>query len=334
MFKTYQKFIFLALVVIFSFFHPLKAHAETGCSSQGGSYMLYNSAFIARDMPIGQSTQAFSGYGSTYNLICSASDAKEHDVYFKITIDATPVDGYTDVYPTNMPAMGVRFNFRTGAGFCGIKLTDKIENSSRVYTCHLSGSSQDEIQSSVELVRIADDDIEGMIQKIPAVKTSYHIDSNGTETPLNNIWSGQANLSISLNSCSLAAHSIAIPLGDVSDSSFTGVGSTSGAKAFSLKLSCNMGLNVHVALDGKQNADTSDTSVLALTEAGEDGTAGGIGVQILFNDTPLKLSEDILVGTTDTFNETYNFMAQYIQTKPTIDGGTADTTATFNVTYQ
>lgn len=336
MFNASRKFLFLALVVMCAFLHPLQAHAAPGCDSQGGDYSADGNVLMPRDMPIGDTTTETLATGYAYSLMCGSDDTAEHDIWFKITIDAAPVAGFTDVYPTDIPGLGVRFHFHDDTDFCDIRHGDTIENSSREFKCHLSTSNQplSSLASSIEFVKTADGQYGGRVKKVPLVKSSYRVDSNPVETQLNTIWSGQISVTLEVSACSLSNYTASVALGDVSDSSFTGVGSTPGTKAFTVGMNCSFGVNIHVTLHGTQNADTSDNSVLALTNASGSGVAGGVGVQILHDDTPLKLGENIKVATSFGGHEDLAFAARYFQTKSSVDAGTADTTATLEITYQ
>ncbi|CAI1573104.1 fimbrial protein [Serratia proteamaculans] len=134
--------------------------------------------------------------------------------------------------------------------------------------------------------------------------------------------------------CSLSSTSINVPLGDVLISKFTGVGVTAADKSFDLGLTCDKDAKINVSLAGTQNTDTIETSVLALTSAGQTGTASGVGVQLLYGGTPLKINNNILLKTSAGGQETLPFTARYYQTKATVGAGLANSSATLNITYQ
>ncbi|HHB1450056.1 TPA: fimbrial protein, partial [Serratia odorifera] len=91
--------------------------------------------------------------------------------------------------------------------------------------------------------------------------------------------------------CSLNASNIQVPLGDVLATEFTGVGTTLKPKAFNVGLNCDANAKINVSLGGTQSAESSDSSILQLTNAGSAGVAKGVGVQLLYNNTPLKLNQ-------------------------------------------
>ncbi|WBL72579.1 fimbrial protein [Serratia liquefaciens] len=134
--------------------------------------------------------------------------------------------------------------------------------------------------------------------------------------------------------CSLNSTSINVPLGDISATRFTGTGLTLGDKSFDLGLNCDKDAKINVALAGTQNSDTAETSVLALTNAGQTGTAKGVGVQLLYGGTPLKINNTILLKTSSGGQETLPFSARYYQTNKLVMPGKANSSATLNITYQ
>lgn len=134
--------------------------------------------------------------------------------------------------------------------------------------------------------------------------------------------------------CSLNSTSINVPLGDVSTVQFTAIGATAGDKTFDIGLNCDKGARINVALAGTQNTDTTDTSVLALTNAGQTGTAKGVGVQLLYGGVPLKINNNIVLKTSVGGQETLPFTARYYQTNNLLGPGKANSSATLNITYQ
>ncbi|MCL6720425.1 fimbrial protein [Klebsiella sp. T2.Ur] len=101
-----------------------------------------------------------------------------------------------------------------------------------------------------------------------------------------------------------------------------------------LGLNCDVGANINVSLSGTQNPDISDSSVLALTGQGGAGVAKGVGVQIVYNGAPLMLNNRIVLKTSSGGQETFPLTARYYQTRTTVSTGTANASATLNLTYQ
>ncbi|CAI2448629.1 fimbrial protein [Serratia liquefaciens] len=164
----------------------------------------------------------------------------------------------------------------------------------------------------------------GKVSIAPATGASWTVTSLMT-TGVNNITSV---------ACSLNSTSINVPLGDVSTVQFTAIGATAGDKTFDIGLNCDKGARINVALAGTQNTDTTDTSVLALTNAGQTGTAKGVGVQLLYGGVPLKINNNIVLKTSVGGQETLPFTARYYQTNNLLGPGKANSSATLNITYQ
>lgn len=166
-------------------------------------------------------------------------------------------------------------------------------------------------------------------------KIGAYISSNGSNPT---IWGTEIPIyitgTVTKIACSLNSPSINVPLGDVFASKFTGIASTAGDKGFDVGLTCDKDAKINVALAGTQNSDTPDTSVLALTSAGQSGTASGVGVQLLYGGTPLKINNNILLKTSAGGQETLPFTARYYQTQTAVGAGLANSSATLNITYQ
>ncbi|MDK9366332.1 MULTISPECIES: fimbrial protein [Lelliottia] len=136
--------------------------------------------------------------------------------------------------------------------------------------------------------------------------------------------------------CSITTPKLTFPLGTVPVSEF---GETIGftpveTNSQNLGLDCDADANINVQLSGTQNPDVSDASVLALNGQGTDGVASGLGVQLLYNDAPLKINESIVMKKSAGGQEMLPIVARYYQTKSTVMPGDASTSATLTLTYQ
>lgn len=158
--------------------------------------------------------------------------------------------------------------------------------------------------------------------------------SSGTIMSTNSIVLPAVTFNVNVTSCTVNNATVPVGLGDVSKSQFTGVGSSSSAIAYNISLNCSTGTPVKLTLDG--TADSSNTTgVLALTSAGTAGVASGLGVQLLYNSSPVTLGSIITVGTTTSAGAySIPLTARYYQTASTVTAGKANSTATFTMTYR
>lgn len=146
-----------------------------------------------------------------------------------------------------------------------------------------------------------------------------------------------ANTQVTVLACSLASQMLNFNLGDINASEFSNQAGFNPPRSDSqnLGLNCDASANINVELTGIQNPDAAgDASVLALNGQGAQGTADGVGIQVLFNNVPLQLNRRIALKRSAGGLETFPLVARYYQTKSVVKPGSASTTATLNITYQ
>ncbi|HAS1150810.1 TPA: fimbrial protein [Enterobacter cloacae] len=137
--------------------------------------------------------------------------------------------------------------------------------------------------------------------------------------------------------CTITTPQLTFPIGDISAAAFGSVVGTTPAVAQNtqnLGLNCSAGTNISVSLSGIQNPDSANTSVMALTGQGNSGTAKGVGVQLLYNGSPLTLNSRLLLKQSAGGQDTLPLTARYFQTLTSIESGSANASATLNLTYQ
>ncbi|EPT6973898.1 fimbrial protein [Cronobacter sakazakii] len=127
---------------------------------------------------------------------------------------------------------------------------------------------------------------------------------------------------------------LAVDLGKISKTAFTGIGSTTNITSFVLQLKNCPETVTKASIKFGGTADTDNVDVLALT--GGTGAASGVGIQLVDADgTPLNLytaSADYALET-GTATNNLEFGARYIQTGATVTAGVANGSSTFTVTY-
>lgn len=142
---------------------------------------------------------------------------------------------------------------------------------------------------------------------------------------------------INVLGCSVTNQTLNFDLGNVNATQFSTqpgtVSTTTDTK--NLGLNCDPATNINIQLTGVQNPDVSaENSVLALTGQGSDGVADGVGVQLLYNNIPLRLNNRIALKQSAGGAESFPIVARYYQTKGVVRPGEASVTATLDLTYQ
>ncbi len=136
--------------------------------------------------------------------------------------------------------------------------------------------------------------------------------------------------------CSIATPKLTFPIGDVLLSEF---GSAAGyiperTSTQNLGLECDKSANINITLNGTQNPDVSDSSVLALNNQQGAGTAQGVGVQLLYGGNPIAINNKITLGQSSGGRELFPITARYYQTRNKVTVGEANASATLTLTYQ
>lgn len=331
-----RKIIWVAAIIFSCLIHSYAYATPDSCSTTGGKYTTSGSLTTQRDMPVGQQTSSLNGAGTVYKLTCAAIGAADRDAYFVITVNASPVSGYSDVYPTNIDGLGVRFIINIeNTSLCPAVENKVISNSKYNSTCHMNHgtTTSSDVTSSIIFVKTKAQIASGVVTTIPTVSTSYSMNADGYTSPIDDLWSS-ASVTITNIACTVASSDITKKFDDISLSKFTEVGSTPVSKDFDVELECDAGTNINVSMAGTQSSETSDSSILALTGAGDAGVAKGVGVQIAYAGVALKLNENIVLKQSSGGMESLPFTARYYQIADKVTAGSANSTATLNITYQ
>lgn len=225
------------------------------------------------------------------------------------------------VYTTNVDGIGIRFS--SGNYF---------ENPSNTFSYEAQASYVEWWGGRIELVVTG-----GVIRRINAgndrggdARGSDGVYRDGLTTTL-------TDGTINALACSITTPQLNFIIGDIPASTFGSTVGTTPAGAQNtqnLGLSCNAGTNITVSLSGVQNPDSANTSVMALTGQGSAGTAKGVGVQLLYNGAPLAINSPLLLKRSSGGQETLPLTARYYQTLTSVESGSANATATLNLTYQ
>jgi len=145
------------------------------------------------------------------------------------------------------------------------------------------------------------------------------------------------NVVVVTDYCSTSDSSLMFPMGNIPASSFgssIGIIPAAGSQTKNLGLECDAGSNIQATLIGTQNPDISDPSILALTGQGTNGVAKGVGVQMLYNGTPLQLNTTMDIKQSAGGTELFPLTVRYYQTLNKVTPGSANASATLVLTYQ
>ncbi|WP_288889287.1 fimbrial protein [uncultured Citrobacter sp.] len=287
-----------------------------------------NNIFVQRDTPVGSVIASVNGTPSWPGFYYYADYC---DMYAVMEYNGAQLSGYDHVYNTNVSGVGIRIKMATwsfGSGYASAAPGSLFST--------ISGNGGYGVYPpTVELVKTGNI-ISGALQP-GAVTKMYAANNTYTGTvPSEVSWTLTTATQITQVACGITSgNSLSFPIGVVQGGQFTQKGTVSKEKTtVDLKLDCDPQANINITLNGTQNPDTNDSSVLTLTNQGQDGIAHGVGVQLVYNGTPLKLNERLVVKHSSGGQETFPITAQYIQTKDSVRPGIANATATLNLTYQ
>ncbi|MEP8888262.1 fimbrial protein [Enterobacter roggenkampii] len=313
----HSKALFLMLILgLFSTF----SHAENCSITEQTDTVQFDNIIAQRDAPVGT---VLATRSKTFSLSASGTEST-CAFYYTMYYNSAIGSGTDHVYKTNIPGVGIKVQFGDYAGW---HTADVPATKGREFygATFLTGWI-------VDLIKIGDI-TSGTLQDGKVATAQF------TLTP-ESIPNGVVTVNLTSSSvtqvlCSVKTNALLFPIGDVQASEFTQKGATSSETASqNLDLDCDENANINVTLSGTQNPDSTDSSVLALSQQGQQGVAEGVGVQLFYNDKALKLNELLNLKKSVGGPERFTLTARYIQTKDTVSPGKANATATLNLTYQ
>lgn len=294
---------------------------------------------VQRDVPVGARLVAPEFY-SPITLLFSCPEGRTYPTggHYLGVKAAIPYSGMSTgdgarLYKTNIPGLGIQLggiwaNQAAGIGWVGVGNNVDGNVNQAAFLSNAGVMRTATAGAAVTFYKIGDMSSGVLTQKVASLILGNVNSWAQPEVPVN-----ITGMSVSVLACSLTTPTVAAPLGNVYATAFTGVGSTTGNVDFNLGLNCAAGTKVNVTMNGTQNTDTANTSVLALTGAGSAGVAKGVGAQILYNNTPLNIGSRLLLKTAAGGIETFPFKARYYQTLSNVLPGSANATATLSITY-
>ncbi|MGE8030152.1 fimbrial protein [Enterobacter mori] len=312
----YLFFIFL------SFFTSV--HAHTCWNSSGGGteneHINVGTIVAQRDAAVGTILASITT-GKVITNVINCDEYANYYLTWKMLYNGG-VSAGDNVYATNVAGVGIRVKTRNHF-YTNPPYEELITN--------VIGLTSE--ASIVEFIKTGDI-ISGTFTAGDVA--SYYITENGITlgTMTKVIMDGSNN--ISQVACSISNDNMVFPIGNVDAKDFSGgIGSSPNAKSVqNLELNCDPKANINISLHGSQNPDTSNISVLSLNNQGESGVADGVGVQILYNNEPLEINKLLNLKQAAGGQESFPITARYYQTKGIVKAGSANATATLDLTYQ
>lgn len=223
------------------------------------------------------------------------------------------------VYPTSLPGIGVSILH------LGVNLANPAMSRVISFNPLLNSSPAPQLR----LIKTGDITVGELKPFNSGIWGQTNINSSGT--PLFS-YLNLTPVTIQKSSCKVAQSAIQVPMGTLHKSHFSGVGSTAAERTFTIGIECDGLTEVLLKMDGM--ADSSNApGVLALNNS-VTPVASGVGIQILYGDTPLMLNQLNSLGEYNIGHDDIELTARYYQTQPLITGGSANGTASFTLTYQ
>ncbi|WP_024554434.1 fimbrial protein [Franconibacter helveticus 513] len=303
-------------------FGLISLHSYAACDKAGylSTTLNFGKVIVQRDTPVGAVlAQADAGFPAGIKLLSCDTAGSSH---YLMTYGAA-IPGYDKTYATNLAGIGIKMWDSGGAYVTSPASTLNWTGNTGVY----SGRTY-----TAQLIKVG-----GVTSgALNAGQIFYAYPEQDTSAVYSEIFMSGTS-SIEQVACTLKTPSLNFPIGDILASQFgTTVGTipAGGQNTQNLGLDCDAEANINVSLSGTQNPDVTTDSVLALTGQGNSDVAKGVGVQLLYNNTPLKLNNNIVLKKSTGGQETFPIVARYYQTKTSVTTGKANASATLNLTYQ
>lgn len=255
---------------------------------------------------------------------------------YSSALQQVPVAGFANVFPTAVQGVGVRLSIDGTRVSGNLPLTHALR---AFETLVVTGRT-----ISLELVKTAETTGSG---KIAPSGAFFHVyfDGNGSSGAFTIGQFDGSGIVVGSTTCSVHSNSrsIAVDLGSVKKSSFSGVGTRNANRDFNVELACQGVANgsfqssIGIRLDAAQDP-SNRAGVLALSQGA--GSATGIGIELVRREGTAEgtvtFGNTIALGRPTAGNNTLALplRARYIQTQAgPVGAGTANGTATFTITY-
>ncbi|MFP2466829.1 fimbrial protein [Pseudescherichia vulneris] len=331
-----KRFLLLCgLLAGLSMLSPAAFAANTGCVSSPAIPGVATLGSVAVDatIPVGNIIPGTERYFN-FSGNCSAISAVPQGSVI-ITCyygSGTEVAGMPGVYNTGVSGIGITLINSAGVRISGGGAGCDTRNTPLGYISNTSAKTYS-ISMTLALVKTSATVGTGSLVQaqtkfgIGIYATGYGLGSN-TDSSVS--YAGTINYRAI--SCAVSTL-IPVPLPKVPRADFNGIGSTAGDKNFTVPVTCNSPANVSAYMTSAGYL-SKPNGVLALTSA--TGNAGGVGIQVMYNGSPVAFDSYFNVGSIISAGGTLNipFVARYYQAASPVTPGIANATATITMAYQ
>ncbi|MFK3791033.1 fimbrial protein [Pseudomonas piscis] len=272
--------------------------------------------------------KSFYPFGSGGTVFSCREDGRYGYISFRLTKNYGLAPGFQDVYTTDIPGIGVRLSWLTGS-MRSIPYDFNASTGEWMY-----GPS---IETSIEIIKTSNQTGSG---SLAAGVYAEQFGNGDNKIAVRLMLGGGTSSVIATPACTVPDSSkfVSVPLGKVPKLAFNGVNSTAGGNNFKIRLLCNTNSSavvsaVYLKLDASKKDQNGRDGVILLEDS--QTSAKGVGIQISDSQQiPIKLGQDILIGSSTVNTYELNYTARYIQTLNTITPGQANGTAFFTIEYK
>lgn len=321
MYKNIWCFLAMLIVLFYTSISFAVCIIDTNGQSFEGSF---GNVIVQRDTAVGSQIAQVSfpaaGYIHADDTTCT--------LYSVMVYNGAQESGIENVYKTNIDGVGLKFSIGTNVG----SAFATPYPGSKVATYSYDGGKG--IYYNVAYLVKIGPVVSGSLNNGPIAEAQFYEQGNPPGNSVKFVLSGESK--ISQVACEIkSSNTLSFSIGNISANQFNSKGTISEeSKTLDLQLDCDAQANINVTLKGTNNSDSADGSLLALSNQGQNGVADGIGVQLLYNNSPIVINKMLNLKKSAGGQETFPITARYVQTKDTVKAGTANATATLDITYQ
>jgi type 1 fimbria pilin len=340
--KSIRLFLVAAFLLITGLVPP-SAQASITCNNLSGTNQLLSAGTIsvpANTAP-GTTISTLAPVAYTYQCRFVGTGSVAGTLVQTFTTTSELAYG-TDVYPTSIAGVGVRYIFNAAA--CNANNVT-LTNRSAAVTCSFSGPLDGPyvpVSISVTAQLVVTGPIQGGVSRfitVPTVTITGVTSDNATVWSFGTLYTGSASGTLTQSTCSVTQSNTYVPLATADTRAFAaGTGTVFAPTPFSLTFACSAGAKVSITLTDNVNpANRSNT--LQLTS---DSSARGVGIQVLNSSGPVPFGPDSsapgntnqwLIGDSPSGQLQVPLTARYISTG-LVSAGTVKALATFTLSYQ